>query len=413
MSSQLVYPLAQIAIYYGVMLPLFRFRRQLGIGTFFCALCALAFTENYLAMSVYVAVGPITYTPGSVILFAGKLPLLLLVYIREDAETVRQPIYGLLLGNLLIICLLILISLQQPATGTTSESAMYTVVDSASLSVWGTLLLFADCIAMILVYERVSRWRWMPLFVRLWGTITIILVIDQLAFFIALNLYFGVPFPALYGGIVAKIVATMVFCALIWAYLRFGERNGEEETASLADVFGVLTYRQRFEALTIESRIDVLTGVRNRRALHLEGPGFVQDAVVRRGHLGLLIIDLDHFKAVNDEYGHSSGDAALCFVADLMRRTVRSTDPVYRIGGDEFLIILPSGDQRSAARVAGDLVDATRAACMTVAPYTLSVSIGWADLWDDGTTLDELTGAADRRLYEVKARRKPVSVPAR
>src|SRR5215471_19882450 len=93
-------------IYFVALGALLRARTRIGLGAFFCALGVMHFLETYLASIVYVALpfGIVT-SPGSTVLFTGKLMLLLLVYIREDAVVVRQPIYGLLIGNLLLFAL--------------------------------------------------------------------------------------------------------------------------------------------------------------------------------------------------------------------------------------------------------------------------------------------------------------------
>ena len=270
--------LAQVTVYYGVMLTLFRLRRILGIGTFFCALCALTFAETYLAIGVFVSLGPVVYTPGSVLFFAGKLPLLLLAYIREDAETVRQPIYGLLIGNLLIVALLVFISMQTPADDGQMRGAIDTVAASAWVSVWGTLLLFIDCIAVILLYEKLARTWNIPLFVLLWSATSIVLAFDHVAFFTVLNYFFDAPLTAGIGGLIGKVLAAGVFSGFLALYLDFAEYARPAGRQSLRDVFGVLTYRQRFEALHQESRIDPLTLSRNRRALLEEGPGAIAAA---------------------------------------------------------------------------------------------------------------------------------------
>ncbi|RAI01063.1 GGDEF domain-containing protein [Acuticoccus sediminis] len=410
MATDAAFAIAQGALYYGVMLTLFRCRDVFGVGTFCCALCALTFVETYLAATVYVGVADIMYTPGSVILFAGKLPLLLLVYIREDAETVRQPIYGLFFGNLLIVGLLLLIGQQTAAPMLGGEKTVQIVVDSASLTVWGTFLLFVDCIAVILLYERLSRIAHMPLFVRVWLSTVVILAADHVLFFAALHIFFDVPVSAGYGGFVGKMAAAFFYSTLISLYLHFAERAGATFGGSIADVFDVLTYRQRYEALHVESLLDVLTGVRNRRALTREGERYVDEALAKKSHLGLLAVDLDNFKSVNDRHGHMAGDEALCFLADLMRGTVRSTDQIYRIGGDEFLIVLPNCDPPSASSIAAKLRDLTRNTRMARPPYSVSASIGWADLGTDGASLGELITAADRRLYEAKANRSMIPV---
>lgn len=86
--------LVEAALYFGVMVTLFRFRHRIGLGVFVCALGAMHFLETYLASVFYVALPFGMVSPGSAVLFSGKLVMLLLLYIKEDAATVRQPIYG-------------------------------------------------------------------------------------------------------------------------------------------------------------------------------------------------------------------------------------------------------------------------------------------------------------------------------
>src|SRR6266849_1477325 len=93
-------------LYFGALGALLRARSRIGLGPFFCALGVMHFLDTYLASIFYVALpfGIVT-SPGSTVLFTGKLMLLLLLYIREDAVVVRQPIYGLLFGNVLLFAL--------------------------------------------------------------------------------------------------------------------------------------------------------------------------------------------------------------------------------------------------------------------------------------------------------------------
>src|SRR6516225_3500157 len=100
---------AEATVYFTVMAALFRMRRRFGIGMFFCALGTMHFLETYLASILYLQFPlGIVISPGSVVLFSGKLVMLLLLYIREDAAVVRQPIYGLLVGNVLLVGLVVL-----------------------------------------------------------------------------------------------------------------------------------------------------------------------------------------------------------------------------------------------------------------------------------------------------------------
>src|SRR6218665_3026813 len=99
--------LAQGLTYFGVMAALFRARKVLGLGPFLCALGVMHFLETYLAAVFFVQLPFGVVSPGSTVLFSGKLAIILLFYIREDAETVRQPIYGLLVGNFLMVALVL------------------------------------------------------------------------------------------------------------------------------------------------------------------------------------------------------------------------------------------------------------------------------------------------------------------
>src|SRR6478672_4626250 len=105
----LVLLLSQALLYFCVMAALFRARTVLGSGAFLCALGVMHFLETYLAAVFFVQLPFGAVSPGSTVLFAGKLAIILMVYIREDAETVRQPIYGLLIGNFLIVALVLLL----------------------------------------------------------------------------------------------------------------------------------------------------------------------------------------------------------------------------------------------------------------------------------------------------------------
>jgi diguanylate cyclase (GGDEF)-like protein len=148
--------------------------------------------------------------------------------------------------------------------------------------------------------------------------------------------------------------------------------------------------RQRV-ALTAASRTDSLTGCLNRRGFE-ERAGAAINAVTRRGREGaVLVLDLDHFKLVNDRHGHAAGDELLCWVAHTLRRLVRPADAVGRLGGDEFAVLLPEIESAntldSAARITKALSE--RAPC----------SVGVATFPMDGTDLEQLTRQADLQLY--------------
>jgi diguanylate cyclase (GGDEF)-like protein/PAS domain S-box-containing protein len=159
------------------------------------------------------------------------------------------------------------------------------------------------------------------------------------------------------------------------------------------------------EELLRLSTIDELTGLKNRRAF-LE-TAVPQLKVARRmGHgLTLLFIDLDQMKEINDKLGHLQGDRALIDTADVLRGTVRESDLIGRVGGDEFCVLLVGTSEDadvSATRLQEAVEEHNKKAQR---PFTLSLSIGSTTFDpEDPSSIEQLMDRADRSMYEDKAR---------
>jgi diguanylate cyclase (GGDEF)-like protein len=148
---------------------------------------------------------------------------------------------------------------------------------------------------------------------------------------------------------------------------------------------------------------DALTGVANARLLTEDAEQAIATARATGGEAAMLFIDLDGFKAVNDELGHASGDALLQAVAGRLRGCVRDDDTVARLGGDEFIVLLRDAGHRRAdgavARIRRSLHQPFRLARGTV---SVRASVGSAVFPTDGTTYEALRHAADASMYAVK-----------
>ncbi len=158
----------------------------------------------------------------------------------------------------------------------------------------------------------------------------------------------------------------------------------------------------RVEALALE---DSLTGLHNRRHLFQAGPVLLLRA--RREGLGAsaVMIDLDHFKQINDRHGHEGGDRVLQAFAGQARAMVRATDLCCRHGGEEFVMLLGACDLVAAARRIRELLTRFSALAVVVPggpPITCSFSAGISAPLDAGETLDDLLKRADLALYEAK-----------
>ncbi|MET0364527.1 MAG: GGDEF domain-containing protein [Sphingobium sp.] len=400
--------IAQALLYFTIMAILFRARRTMGMGVFVCALGVMHFLETYLAAVFFIELPFGLISPGSTVMFAGKLAMILMLYIREDAETVRQPIYGLLVGNCLMVALAGILRFYTPMELPGGVMPDLGLLDQlGALMIWGTLILFIDSIAMILLYERLDRWFGRALFPRVAVALVVILSFDQIAFFAGLHVMTGTPLAALAGGWMAKMGAALLYGGLITAYLHLFDHLGQAESPvgdqRLAGIFAKLTYRHRYEALLRDSGKDALTGVLNRGQFEAVAHQDVARALHRERPVSLTIVDVDHFKQINDHYGHVTGDEVLRRIAQALRDSVRTDDKVFRYGGEEFVILSEGMPHAAALAHAERLRAAVPASFGTAMAVVPTVSIGVATAPDDARDLTALLAHADRHLYRAKS----------
>jgi diguanylate cyclase (GGDEF)-like protein len=409
LALQLSLMALEAAIAAGVLLALFCARGILGLAPIYTTVGVFYYLATLLAGTTFVKVGGLLMSPGSVALFPASLFAVLLVYIREDAEEARNMIYGLLAANVSASLLGLIVSqhLQGPLAFNPLSLPPELFVQSPRLFIVGLLALFADTILIILVYEAISRFV-RPLFLRIWLSLALVLVFDTLLFVTGGFVEHPAYREILLSGVLGKAAAATVYTAALALYLPRA-RAAEPQTIGgvrrIGDLFQVLTYRQKYEALRAQAARDPLTGVHNR--------GFFDDvlrvqlAAARRGGtpVAVLLVDVDHFKRINDTYGHSEGDRALRVIAQALARAARASDIVCRYGGEEFCLILPGAAPVSALLLAGRIREEVPAACAREGVgggARVTVTIGLAASPADGLETDAIMRAADQRLYRGK-----------
>ncbi len=201
----------------------------------------------------------------------------------------------------------------------------------------------------------------------------------------------GAAFP------IAESMAGEVYAARWYIAWNFAVRAG---------TFGIVGYLMRRLRISLEherelARVDPLTGVLNPRAFNQMAAVEITRTARNGEALTVAFLDLDGFKAVNDDLGHQAGDEVLRRVGQMLVRTTRPTDIVGRLGGDEFALILPGTDERQAratlARVRSGVAGAAEAG-----GHRVTASVGATTFYEAPDTVDELLWAADQLMYVVK-----------
>jgi diguanylate cyclase (GGDEF)-like protein len=176
--------------------------------------------------------------------------------------------------------------------------------------------------------------------------------------------------------------------------------------------------RQRTSVLLAQlerlSHEDPLTGLANRRRWDAELASVCAAAREHGSDLGVVLLDIDHFKQINDRHGHPGGDEVLRQVARLLSARVRSGDLVARLGGDELAVLLPDADLDRAIELAERLrTEAAQLVPAGFGPDEISLSLGVAAVGGPAAYPLELMSRADEQLYRAKITRNAVGVPAR
>ncbi len=199
--------------------------------------------------------------------------------------------------------------------------------------------------------------------------------------------------------------ATDEYGLLVTRIREMPEGDGPADALHLAEglerVAGALTQLALRQELTSRALRDDLTGLPNRAALLQAVKRRLSRIEAAARPFGVMIVDIDDFKDVNDKFGHSAGDDVLIATAQALKGAVRDEDLVARLGGDEFVVVLDSGapDIMRAAgeRLIAEVADITTAGGSAISASAGAVAVGWGDV-----TWDEAYQAADILLYEAK-----------
>lgn len=199
------------------------------------------------------------------------------------------------------------------------------------------------------------------------------------------------------------LLAGFLLVALAALLLGLELRRAKSRVAKLVERNAEL--KRSREALKTQAYVDHLTGLSNRALWENRCQQAIARAKRNQTPFAILMVDLDRFKAINDNHGHAAGDRVLATVGKRLVESVRSMDTVARFGGDEFVLLIDSvGDRQELTRIGQKLIDMLSQTVTLESGAEVSVggSIGFAVYPDDGDTMEQMLEVADQSMYQCK-----------
>ncbi|MEN1727237.1 MAG: GGDEF domain-containing protein [Pseudomonadota bacterium] len=233
-----------------------------------------------------------------------------------------------------------------------------------------------------------------------WAIYLLVIITSCLRFNTRICLYMGLMTIAQYAGLLAFILARYDMTLSSYDVLIQGSRF-MLMAAATGLALGIVN---RGRAVVRASGFDVLTGLATRRYFDQRFGDEIERARRDRRTLSLVVLDLDHFKALNDRYGHDAGDQVLKEVARLMALDLSREDFLARWGGEEFAVILPGASVEAALEITQQLAQRIRSTQFSTGTGSVEITIsaGIAELDRDGDNESALFAAADGRVYAAK-----------
>jgi diguanylate cyclase (GGDEF)-like protein len=331
---------------------------------------------------------------ASVVMFPCTVALAMVLFLRQGAPAVREFMWALVLA---IACSIVLsLASAQVVEAGLAVDIRQSLRSTAYRMFVGTALVLVDVAIALTLMRQLLQLR-LPLTLAIGLALCVVMAFDTLIYELAVGDLAHAP-----QVILGKCVASAVIAICIYVYLKLlGQTQSAQRMMAREQVsiFKTLSLSYSYDELTYLAMHDALTDCLNRRAFE----DWLADAI-HQPQVIVLLMDIDHFKRVNDTHGHLAGDAALKFFVAAVQSLLSEQDKLYRYGGEEFAVGSTTLTLESAATLAQRIQTHLSSNPFVHGNHqiTLSVTMSLAQTPQDGRNRDELLRRADRRLYAGK-----------
>jgi diguanylate cyclase (GGDEF)-like protein len=429
LNAEVLILIGEAVAVYCLVLGAHALRHHFGLAHYYALIGAVTAIMSWVTdAGVVVSLDGVNFMVGSTVFYTSLLLGVFVVYVFDGPRATRVAISTVIGVSIMVPVIALCLNLQMKLAG--SAPLGYVPTPSLRINAASVFATFMDLIFLAVAWEYLNKrahglWMGVRAFLTLLGVMWLDVLLFNTGAFLGEEAYLA----TMTGTALSRVVVAFVAAPLLWAYLAWQNRRWHAEVEDrpvlailhqFAEIKQELSQAQReierrkqVEKELMESRqrlhhqatTDELTGLANRRRFVQAAQREVSRARRYGRPLALAVLDVDHFKGINDSHGHEAGDQVLVELARRGQELLRENDLLSRVGGEEFAWLLPETDKRSAAEAAERLRHemSSRPVETPRGPVSFTVSLGVAGLRPQDESWEDLMNRADRALYQAKA----------
>lgn len=428
MNIEVIILMAEAVVVYLLVLGTHSLRHRFGLAHYYALIGGLTAVMSWVTdAGVQVHVAGVTFVVGSTVFYTSLLLGVFVVYVFDGLRATRIIISTVMGVSIMVPLIAVVLNLQMRLSGVAALG--YVPVPSLRINAASVFASFMDLVFLAIAWEYMNnRFQWIPMGIRAFLTLLGVMWLDVLLFATGAFAGTGEWLSIVTGTALSRLIVSCFAAPLLWGYLSWQNRHWGTQITKRPVLAILKQFAQMKQELTLaqleierrkraekelrqsEDRLrtmaatDPLTGLFNRRYLWHTADREIQRARRYGTSLAMIMMDVDRFKQVNDNFGHDIGDQVLCELARISQANIRSFDSLARVGGEEFAFLLPESSLEDARKTAERLRKEVEGQAIKMGrrEMFMTISLGVAALEPGMTQAEELYKAADQALYQAK-----------